>query len=276
MAGDELQFSPLSTTLPQARTSGLLARHDEPIRLWPTVLVLLTSVTAAAWLNGCRPEYPRCENDEHCQAKGEYCVNGMCQQCRAQSDCGACQQCLAGRCSIQAGCCQQDQDCAAGQRCRAGQCGAECLSRAECGPRQICEAQRCLAVECLDDGDCPEGRCADHRCQAAPVCSLTTIHFDFDEALLTSEARAVLEENARCLKARQGARLVVEGHCDERGTEEYNLALGDRRARAAAVYLERLGVRSIRPVSYGEARPLQGGHDEQAWAANRRAEFVLE
>ncbi|MBM4319879.1 MAG: OmpA family protein [Deltaproteobacteria bacterium] len=224
---------------------------------------------------GCKPDYPRCENDEHCQARGEFCVNGMCQQCREASHCNACQQCAAGRCVAEAGCCQGDQDCAAGQRCRSGSCGAECLTQNECGPRQACQGGRCLAVDCLGDEDCAGGaHCVDFRCVGEPACGLGRIHFDFDEALLTSEARSTLDANARCLKIHQASALVVEGHCDERGTEEYNLSLGDRRARVAADYLKRLGIQGIRPVSYGEARPLSPGHDEQVWAANRRAEFV--
>ena len=82
-------------------------------------------------------------------------------------------------------------------------------------------------------------------------------------------------ENARLLKANAGAALVLEGHCDERGTPEYNLALGQRRADAVAAYLKDLGVNAsaVQTVSYGEEKPFAQGNDETAWSQNRRAHF---
>jgi peptidoglycan-associated lipoprotein len=103
--------------------------------------------------------------------------------------------------------------------------------------------------------------------------------FNYDEAQLDDAAQAALSASATWLKSEQGAgyRLLVEGHCDERGTEQYNLALGDRRANAAKDYLVTLGVDAgrIRTVSYGEERPFEEGHDDASWAQNRRAHLVL-
>ena len=103
--------------------------------------------------------------------------------------------------------------------------------------------------------------------------------FNYDEATLDGAAQAALTASATWLKSRQGSayRLLVEGHCDERGTEQYNLALGDRRANAARDYLITLGVEGnrIRTVSYGEERPFEEGHNDSAWAQNRRAHLVL-
>lgn len=103
--------------------------------------------------------------------------------------------------------------------------------------------------------------------------------FNYDEATLDEPAQAALTASATWLKSQQGAdyRLLVEGHCDERGTEQYNLALGDRRANAAKDYLVTLGVDAsrIRTVSYGEERPFEEGHDDSSWAQNRRAHLVL-
>jgi peptidoglycan-associated lipoprotein len=103
------------------------------------------------------------------------------------------------------------------------------------------------------------------------------VFFDFDKFELRSDARAILQENARLLKE-IGGNLVLEGHCDERGTEDYNLALGQRRADAVLEYLTDLGVSAsgVRTVSYGEERPFDSGHDESAWAKNRVAHFEFE
>lgn len=106
---------------------------------------------------------------------------------------------------------------------------------------------------------------------------METAFFAYDSYSLGSEARAVLKRNADWLKSNPSATVQIEGHCDERGTTEYNLALGERRANAARDYLVRLGVNSSRVsvISYGEERPSDPGHDESAWARNRRAAFVV-
>jgi peptidoglycan-associated lipoprotein len=105
---------------------------------------------------------------------------------------------------------------------------------------------------------------------------LRVIYFDFDAYNLREDARRDLDYNAEILKQNPNATLVIEGHCDERGTNEYNLGLGERRAQAAKDYLTRLGVdaSSLSIISYGEERPSAMGHDEADWAKNRRAEFV--
>ena len=104
------------------------------------------------------------------------------------------------------------------------------------------------------------------------------VFFDFDAYTLRSDGRAALDANARLLRDNADAKIVVEGHCDERGTVEYNQALGERRAQAARDYLVQAGINDsrIRTVSYGKERPFDTGHDEAAWAKNRRAHFVLQ
>jgi len=101
--------------------------------------------------------------------------------------------------------------------------------------------------------------------------------FSYDEATLSSDAQSALTSSASWLKTNPTYNLLVEGHCDERGTEQYNLALGDRRASIVRDYLVTLGVDTarIRTVSYGEERPFDPGHNEAAWAKNRRAHLVL-
>jgi peptidoglycan-associated lipoprotein len=105
--------------------------------------------------------------------------------------------------------------------------------------------------------------------------SLLTVYFGFDEHLLTDEARDILDDNAEYLRLRRSLRIRVEGHCDERGPTEYNLALGERRARAVKDYLVGLGIPAerIETISFGKENPAMEGHDESAWAKNRRSEF---
>lgn len=103
------------------------------------------------------------------------------------------------------------------------------------------------------------------------------IYFGYDTAELSAEARAALDANAAVLKKYPAWTVTIEGHCDERGTAEYNLALGERRAAAAQAYLVALGVPAsrVKTVSYGKEFPFDPGHDEAAWAKNRRAHFVI-
>jgi peptidoglycan-associated lipoprotein len=103
------------------------------------------------------------------------------------------------------------------------------------------------------------------------------VFFDFDSATLRGDAGAALDKDARLLRDNGDAAITIEGHCDERGTAEYNQALGERRANAARDYLVNAGVSAsrIQVVSYGKERPFDEGHDESAWAKNRRAHFTL-
>lgn len=103
------------------------------------------------------------------------------------------------------------------------------------------------------------------------------INFDFDKYDLRTDARAILDRKLAFLNQNSSVRTQIEGHCDERGTNAYNMALGERRANAAKQYLTTAGVSAGRlsTISYGEERPLDPGHNEAAWAKNRRAHFVV-
>lgn len=105
----------------------------------------------------------------------------------------------------------------------------------------------------------------------------STVYFAFDDSSLSAEAREVLLAQARWLKANGDRTVIVEGHCDNRGTEEYNLALGSRRAQSVKDFLANAGVAPSRiiTISYGEERPAVKGDNEAAWSKNRRAEFRL-
>lgn len=116
---------------------------------------------------------------------------------------------------------------------------------------------------------------------AAPITPtaelLRDIFFDYDRSNIRDDQKAALNENVAWLKANPASKMTIEGHADERGTNEYNLALGERRAKATQDYLVAAGLAAARItiISYGEERPFVLGHDESAWRWNRRAHFVL-
>ncbi len=106
---------------------------------------------------------------------------------------------------------------------------------------------------------------------------LGTVYFDYDKALIRDDAKPTLDTNAAWLKRFRTVKILVEGHCDERGTEEYNLALGEKRAKSAQDYLLSMGIGSDRMkiISYGKSQPIDPGHDDASWQMNRRAQFIV-
>ncbi len=138
------------------------------------------------------------------------------------------------------------------------------------------EARRKAEEYELEQAEAEAEAAQKEEARAADISQLKElIHFDFDSYELKPQDREILKEKASILRNREEIDLMIEGHCDERGTEEYNLALGERRARAAYEYLILLGVSPDRLdiISYGEEKPLDPRHNEQAWAKNRRAQF---
>ena len=110
-----------------------------------------------------------------------------------------------------------------------------------------------------------------------PQATLTDIHFDFDRYDIRPGEAKILDDNAKWMKANPRVLVLIEGHCDERGTNEYNLALGERRAKATMSYLVSQGVQAnrITLISYGKERPVCTQHNEECWAKNRRARFQV-
>ncbi len=108
-----------------------------------------------------------------------------------------------------------------------------------------------------------------------PWTELSTVYFAFDSYSLSKDSVAKLEKNAEVIKGTAGVKVRIEGSCDERGTQEYNMALGQKRAQAVCDYLAKMGVPADRlvTVSFGEEKPADPGHDEAAWAKNRRCDF---
>ncbi len=236
-------------------------------------------VVAGLALTACPPSYPKCDNDDHCKDEGrtEVCVDGQCQECGKDTDCKAGFVCRANKCTPKPECAASG-DCAPGSKCQNEKCVPGCDTDVNCPSGQACKEGQCAPkAQCTSDTDCPSGQtCTDGRCVTATseACSLQTVRFEFNESSLTSEARTMLEQNADCLK-KQGSTVTLEGHADERGTEEYNLHLGEKRANAVKKFLVTLGVDSVRlkTVSYGEEKPVTPGSSESAWAENRRVEF---
>ena len=226
------------------------------------------------------PKYPNCKTDDQCSSKGELCIEGTCQQCRTADNCEAGQQCVSGRCEAAAEC-SGESDCPDNQICRSGKCQTECSASGDCADGLKCMNYRCVAANaCASDADCASGTgcqsgvCAQNASRVLTLCDYPAVRFAFNDDKLNAEARDGLSVVAECIRGGSGT-LVIEGHCDERGTEEYNLALGDRRARAVMNYLSRLGVprSKMRVVTKGEAEPLVRQSNSAAWSKNRRAEF---
>lgn len=251
------------------------------LRAIPAAALLLSTM----WFAGCGPTYPNCDGDETCKPKGEYCLEKKCVQCRLTAHCAnagsdACVACQAGQCIRKPGCCANNLDCSTGKKCSANRCVNQCASDADCTNGQICsETGACVSPEgtgCTSDKDCGgKLKCSEGKCvNDSGECELVAIHFDFNRANLSRAAQNTIAANARCLKERKVTSVTVEGHCDERGTDAYNLELGNRRARAVKRYLKGVSRRTkVRTVSYGKARPTCTESSESCWSENRRAEF---
>jgi peptidoglycan-associated lipoprotein len=212
-----------------------------------TSLIWMAAAVFAAVACGCGPSYPKCDDDGDCH-QGEYCVNGMCQQCRENADCPTGQQCAQGRCEAIEKYCDDTGDCGVDEECRANRCV----------PRQSGEGDE---VSDLDSRPFPPG-----------PCNIEPVYFAFVSSDLDPSAREKLAGNASCIREREIKGVHLTGFTDPRGTEEYNLALGDRRATSAKKYLKSLGVEGdIDHSSVGEE--MAQGNDETGWARDRRVEF---
>ncbi len=264
---------------------------------------------------GCAPKWPNCKTDEHCQkdASGAemnfVCYNQTCVECKADSDCEKKDpktQCNmdSHRCEPKPEC-KADGDCAsinANYVCRAERCVPECSQDADCGSGKKCnpENQRCEApaCECHADVECGNGfTCADCKCIKAndpwanisadcrPVdlanakpgeVALGVVMFDFDKSNIRPDMRDVLDQNIKCLKQAGDKHFVLEGHADDRGTQEYNMALGESRADQVKDYISRMGVdvSNFEVVSKGENEPVCHEATQDCWDKNRRVVFI--
>ncbi len=172
--------------------------------------------------------------------------------------------------------CRQDTDCLDAEahglqiHCIDGQC-QECRTDAECAIGKKCESMRCVAGTGSVISTTPPVPTA--ASNGSDACQLPKIHFDLNSSALSPEALQELTAVATCLMNRPSLHLLIEGDCDERGTEEYNLALGQRRASNVEKFLEGLGVQRSSTISYGKDKPVCSDNTEACWRRNRRAEF---
>ena len=227
---------------------------------------LLTALAAAslATLAGCpaKPKNGECKTSKDCESQegfGKVCVEGRCQECGADTDCKEGFVCRQNKCMPKPEC-TKDAECGEGKRCQNERCVAAVDEEAERRRRMAEEeaARRAVPAECADP-------------------AAFTIRFGFDQSTLTPEAQGTLQKLADCLKRAPPRKVTVEGHCDERGTTQYNIALGARRAEAARKYVVDLGTGTkLDTVSYGKERPICTESNEECWAKNRRAEFQVE
>jgi peptidoglycan-associated lipoprotein len=229
-------------------------------------ILALALTTTAILLTACPspPKNGECKSSGDCAAQagfGKVCVSGRCAECAA------------------------DTDCKAGFACKANKCEPAGPSADELA-RKAAEdeaARRRAAGLCNADSDCEGGKaCVAGKC-AVPVdtacadAAAFTVRFGFDQSSITGDAPGTLQKLAACLQKAPARKVMVDGHCDDRGTTAYNLALGKRRAEAVKKYLADLGVAgALETNTYGEEKPLCREATEDCWARNRRAEFKVE
>jgi peptidoglycan-associated lipoprotein len=239
--------------------------------------ILLAVPVLALFLAGCpaKPKDGECKTSEDCSAQegyGKTCIEGRCQECGQDTDCKAGFVCKSLKCVPRPEC-ERSDDCPSGKACQAGKCMTvapppapppECVNDSACPSGKACQAGKCVTSE---PQACPQGGG-----------KLLPVFFGFDRAVLTPESQSVLTQNAACIKEKAFTRITVEGNTDDRGTVDYNLQLGQRRAESARKFLVNLGIpaKSIKAVSYGKERPVCTDATESCWAKNRRGDVVAQ
>lgn len=223
---------------------------------------------ALAALSGCPPTYPKCDSDTNCSEKGEVCVQGQCQECATDANCKPGFVCDANKCVPKPEC-SDTNPCKAGAKCKQGKCAVEAGNAGKGGDGTCTTKEDCPSGE-----DCVAGQCSG-KGGAGGTCAVEPIRFDFNESKLGADGQAALAALADCIK-KNNWKLRLEGHADDRGTEEFNLQLSNRRAASVKRYLTDLGVPDplLETVGYGENKPAVQGNSEAAWAANRRVDLI--
>jgi peptidoglycan-associated lipoprotein len=243
-------------------------------------IALLLGFAILAASCGDKPKAPGCKGDKDCKKPGaRKCSANKCVECVADAQCGKGKTCnlKTNACVVKPQCVKDDQR-AAGQVCQAGKCKA-CASDNECGPGGSCDAGACKKAakctkdeECKDDEDCINGYCKKAGSASANdgACPLATVYFGFDDSSIQASERDRLDANAQCMEKQKSKAVFLFGHTDTSGTEEYNIALSERRAQSAADYLSRLGSdpAKMQVVPKGETEPTGLGDDK-----DRRVEF---
>ena len=230
-------------------------------------------------LAGCgdSSKKPGCNTTADCK-NPLVCAANTCVECTEDKQCPGGKTCSANAC-VAAAECTSDEACPGGAVCQAGKCKA-CSTDNECGPGGTCQAGVCQRGkqcskddQCADDEDCTQGVCRKAGAGSntgAATCKLETVYFAFDAATVQPSERDRLSSNAACIESTKGKTVLLIGHTDSSGTEEYNIALSERRAQAVADYMSRLGSDPARlqVIPKGKTEPTGQGDDR-----DRRVEF---
>lgn len=287
------------------------------VRRW-----LLLSVLGVGWIvfAACEPPWPKCDSDKHCRPdkegnatkKNYFCVQGQCQECRSEKDCGDRQKCEGYKC-VEKTC--GDVTCPGGKRCDPTTLGCKWICENDgdnpCDGDvcKVCKSHQCIdkPPPCGQDSDCPgqqickstgSGACerqcvggcsgskpcaAGKKCEngqcVEDACELKKVYYDYNRSFIRSDAKETLKENITCITKMKDKKIVITGHADERGTREFNIRLGERRAKSARSYLTKLGVEKDRfctVVSKGKEEPeVPNASTDEQHQKNRRAVFDL-
>lgn len=236
-------------------------------------VAVVLGLTAASC--GDTSKKPGCSSDKDCK-NNQVCASNTCVECNTDSQCPTGKRCSGHACVVAE--CKSDLECN-GKVCQAGKCKA-CATDDECGPDRACKAGLCEAAkkcskddECADDEDCVRGLCRKAGAASNPgdaTCTLATVYFAFDDSTVQESERERLASNVACIEKTKGKNVFLIGHTDTSGTEEYNIALSERRAQSVADYMSRLGADPARLqiVPKGETEPTGLGDDR-----DRRVEF---
>lgn len=235
------------------------------------------------FLSACpdkKPNYPNCGSDKDCK-DGQYCFNKHCSECSKDSHCKEFESCNAGSCVLKDGMCNTSEDCLGGKICKDNKCEA-CEDDRQCGEGGRCSNGACLTrgscntnEDCADDEDCIDGACKRPGRDEAPElsCQMDSVYFGFDEFSVPDNAKAPLQTTSECIQQGADRGVYLEGHTDATGTDEYNIALSEKRARTVADFLARLGIDPSRLRVNPKGESEATGTDGPSRSQDRRVDF---
>ncbi|MEO9140954.1 MAG: OmpA family protein [Polyangiaceae bacterium] len=252
-----------------AAGAGYLDRHmsRKPLSIAKIGFCLAATFALVAACGGAK--YPNCDNDDDCNTDGHkgVCVNTKCVQCKDDSGCATGQKCESGACNAIQGYCDEKSKCPGGAPC----------SNNRCAPPVT------VAVECSDDKPCAAGqRCENGHCvapvNAGPECSnFDPPLFDFESPQLRDASTKTMQRLAGCLSsgALKGRRVLLTGHCDDRGEYEFNMGLGAQRAEAVKGVLTSAGIAADRVATSSRGKLDATGKDEAGYEHDRRVDIEI-